>query len=730
MNTNNISGNGIPVPARTEFPQDNIQAVRPTFRYEGQTRTIEEFPVSTREIDGAVIVSSNVDGRTRQEALQSLQHAKHAATLVKEKNESKSVLNVIEISSGIAVTGLSITAGIISAFALPVLIVAGGIAGVAVAADGIRRYCNSSAMIDSASADIQQLQGQQMDWQDPLPGIVEERKQAGRQGFDYVLNKNLKGTVIHPDEVKQFWTESFQQLCQNHSDIDRVYQQNLLGSRAMSYAMGNSFPMPIATPVGYYTTEAINRAVNHFSQWREAYTIALGHRDNALHSINSQKMQIEKQIFDMKEKWMLPAIRTHQMGRENAEHHYRSSLQHYRRERDNAIEDAKRQYAYCVNDPLDTEEVAFKLSLDRALSDTICAINQKYKNHPELRQIKDAYAYDMKMHDFMFLQSKGMVNAYFDNKKRQLRQEADLAEAQIQSQYQAVRSQLKDLLHRVLDPQNQGFVGPRDFSYPPLVQSWRFSDYSSEPSWNHIYGSRPHYRPDFSVNVTMADWNYYWGNHGLGAFETRPVHCWNDITREHLFMPRYPVRPAPARGFFSHPVNVPRFVRNPAPRVVPGTHTSTSFGTTTRREGVPLPVHVPSPVMHPAPRPVHVPPPVVNPAPRVIPGTHTSTSFGTTTHRVERPQPPAPAPRPVHVPPPPPVVNSAPRVIPGTHTSTSFGTTTHRVERPQPPAPAPRPAPVVPVREVRPAQPAPASDVKRTLPGNRTSAALGGVRRR
>lgn len=731
MNSTINPGSASPLPNRLSYPDDDIRVVRPTFKYEGTTRTLEESPLLKREIDGAVVFTSCIDGQTRQAALEAFEAAKAQAALVKEKNESLATRNIIEIGSGVAVTALSIPGAIVAAAALPAIVAglagAAAVAGIALTVDGIRRYCNSSTQVENAEGEIRHLQSSQRDWHDPITGLIEKRRLAGQKGFDFVWKMNLKGSIVHQEEVKHMWVGSFRSLVSNPVDIDSAYRGNLLGESAMDYAYGNS-PIPfIETSAGDYPKVLLNTVVQNYRNWRQAYKMASEQKDAALHSVRSQKIQAENELSALRTKWLLPAIRTHQLGKENAEQHYRNSLRIFQEERDRAIVNARRHYAYVITDPLDGDEVAYKISLDKALDNAIRSIHLNYKNHPEIREIKAAYHYDIRMHDFMFQQSKEMVNAHFDNKVRMLRSAADIAEGQILSQYNAIREQLKDLLYKALHPQSLAPLGRSDFSFAPFNIHTSFDHFVEEPSWRQVYGAHPAYRSDFASHIAMDDWDLFWSDRGIGSFASRPFSRWESMPREQIFVRRYPVRRAPATEVFFRPAPVLPYVRNQAPRVVPGTHTSTGFGGTVRREG-----HIPA---H-APHPVHVPP-VVNDLPRVVPGTgtHTTTAFGGTVRREEPVH--APAPQPVRVPV---VERPVPNVVPGNRAAPDAGFMSHRVRQappapaPQPvrqvpPAPAPRPVREAPARPAQPSQPAPQAPENRTLPGNR-SAANAGTRRR
>lgn len=64
-----------------------------------------------------------------------------------------------------------------------------------------------------------QAKGQYNEWKDPLPQLVEQRKQVGVQGFGYAYQQQLRGKLVTNSEVKDLW----------HADMEKI-KMNFLGA--------------------------------------------------------------------------------------------------------------------------------------------------------------------------------------------------------------------------------------------------------------------------------------------------------------------------------------------------------------------------------------------------------------------------------------------------------------------------------------------------------------------
>jgi hypothetical protein len=632
------------------YQQDQVTAREATHQYQGRAVPVENSATRTvHEIDGAITVVS-VAAKTRQEALNYFKEYKHQAEVEQKRYEKFSLYNIVEIGAGVGIIGAGIGIGVgLSAALLPAIAVVA--LGTLFTADGVYKKTQNDKIVHSVGSDIHRIEGQQKQWRDPLSDLIEKRKQAGLLGFNYVFQNKFKGSLLHFEEVKKLWIDSFQTLLQDHQNIERVYEEDLLGERAVEYAFEGGIVFGESAQV-----------IPKYRQWRDLFKTLKHDKETALQSLYTQKNAIKQSISSMPTRWLLPAERMKMFGLREAERRSDTHLRPYILEKEHAISEAKKRLSYTIADPTDFQAVAYKQQMDQLLTETIQKIKAQYKCHPMVREIKAAYAHEVRVHQFLYDQSRSLVNGYFDNKEQLLKQESQMAEAQIESHYQRGKEQLKGMLHKIC---RNELLDYRDWSVPRLVNEWKFSDYSSEPGWNHIYGSRPLFQSQFASTISQDAWDRFWGNRGIGLFASQPVNAWDSM--EHDCVPcfgNYPVYLAPHRGLFVQAFEVPVFHRtsfssprtNPAPqparpaprpqpaaaraervvpgtkapegpRVVPGTRVSVGYGSTTRRSAAPISQPA-------APRAERVVPGTkASEGPRVVPGTRVSVGYSSTTRR-------------------------------------------------------------------------------------------------
>lgn len=102
-----------------------------------------------------------------------------------------------------------------------------------------------------------QAKGQYEKWEDPIPKLIEQRKQAGKKGFDYVYNKKLKGSLVTRTETQELWREqmeklrtSFQTSMQGLTEVRAqmvrdFFNTGLLSGSKLDYAFSENPPLDL-----------------------------------------------------------------------------------------------------------------------------------------------------------------------------------------------------------------------------------------------------------------------------------------------------------------------------------------------------------------------------------------------------------------------------------------------------------------------------------------------------
>jgi len=413
------------------------------------------------------------------------------------------------------------------------------------------------------------------------------------RGFFYVFNNQYKNSIVHPAEVKELWNEAFRSLLANHSSIDKIYSENLLGDAAMSYAFSND-PLTTVTVQGrVVSAEALQTIKMEYSIWRQNYKKAAAGHTIELNALGAQKSHILHGVNARREQWLQPARRMHRLSLQEADSLYKNSLRPFITEKEHAIRVARQKYSYSIRDPHDQTEVAHKGQLDRLLSDAIARINREFSEHPDIRDIELSYQRDKVMCNFLLEHSEKVVNGFFDNQVRQLNREVDFARSDIDHQYSMIKEKvLSPQLDGIFNKQRERIQNPLNEGVPSFQRRWVISSFTDEPSWNMVYGERPYFDTQFSSNISRNAWDLFWGREGMGYFASRPVNAWNDIFTDHSAFPLrnqwfnlHSSRQQPHVGMFVQGGEVPQYQRsaNDGPRVVPGSRTQTAEASTKRR---------------------------------------------------------------------------------------------------------------------------------------------------
>lgn len=680
--------------SNSAYPQDEIRILKPTHKFMGQiTQTTTQpatpnsNPTTIRIVDDAVMVAS-IDDKTRQIAKDHFSSLTQTASLEQNNKHTN-----VKYGNAKTIFGIVLSAGgtlALATLTLPLLIPSAAIAcGIASTVLGIRQVAKNESAIHHIQEDINVLNQRNNEWNDPIESVIYQRQHAGCEGFQYVLDQNLKNKSIHPEEVRALWLRDFHTLLTKHLPANQIFTENLMGKRALEYSF-DGCPLPdLEVGNQKLSSSLLNMIASRYQECHQAYNHFTTDINRQTNDLNTQHSSLLSQISSLRTQWTLPALRMYNFGLEEAEHLCNSSLATYASQRDFAISECKRAYHYEVNDPCNTDEMAYKAQLDSLCRDAITEISREYEiNRCSIQQ---AYERDRQMCSFLFNQSKLVVDAFFDNRIRQLDSEVGQAKQMINQQLQNGFQHFDNLLDRILHPINEVSLQQQLICTPPVTKNWRLSNLALEPSWHDVYGQIPSFQSSFSSNISENSWNLFWGNNGLGRYARCPTNTWDrvDTTRSSF--------PFQQQWFNLHSVQQPRPRMYCRPVVVP----QPSFQTCRPPAGRPVrpeparPIRPIRPIRQERPepaRPVRPTPRQECPAPR--PPTPEVRDRDTRGHVPvgnngnRQPQCPAPKPEPVR-----------PQTSRTDTPSRAFAPTERRpdnVVNPQPQCPAPRPEPVRP----------------------------------
>jgi hypothetical protein len=534
---------------RNQYPADIVYVKNPSFNLRGELTDSASISLNhkiklIRKIDNAVIVES-VDEKTRQSAIKYFLDLKNNAIASKGLVKTEYYKDI-----GISLFGV---AAIIGGFFIPASIPAIAVctSGLGLTILGISKGIKDNNLLDEIESDIKTMKDQSDEWKDPVIDVIEHRKKAGMEGFQYVYKNNLKNKVIHSEEVQQLWQQNFMDLLSGKQSIQQISDENVLGHQSVEYAW-NYHELPSMHINGRYFSELeFKSLVSQFNICRtnfQKFSSSINHEFNAL---QREKNAIKQEINTMRTRWLLPAEYSYNQSKQTALSLYQRALIPFIHEKEAAINKVKQAYDYQVKNEYDFEEIAYEKKLESLCKEEIQAINKQYDSHPAIISIHQAYERDIRMCDFMFNQSQLVVNTYFDQRIRNLNDAYNRAKTKIEEQKTAGHIRFKYLM-------DQALANPRFFlstdAMPTVHQNWSLPNLNSAPSWGEVYGQAPTFQQYFINSVSELAWNHFWGSNGLGRFASMPASSWNNLNPEKFSTP-----------FTNHCFNLNGMCHNPQP---------------------------------------------------------------------------------------------------------------------------------------------------------------------
>lgn len=590
------------------YPQDMVKAIRPTHKYGGQITQSSSKPpssecstTSVRIIDDAVAFES-VDDKTRQAALDFFTSSEQRVSHEKEIHESQMCRGITKAVCGLGI-GVSAGYGLLASSLLPLPVAGPVIAGgVALAILGIRQMTHTQHVIDEIQEDLSSLKQEQDQWYDQIDEIIKHRQRAGREGFEYVFTSDLKNTSIHPEEVRALWQRDFTKLLSNHSPIDTVFSDDLLGIERLEYAWEGR-PLPELEIAGKKLSPSLLIAMTtRYQECSIAYQNFKQTIMNERAAVNTTRAALLDAISAMRSRWILPALQLYQNGLKEADLLYKNSSEALTREKDLAIDEYKKAFHYVVKNPADSEETAYKSRLDSLCRDAIDAVQGEYSSN--FGTITQAHERDRRMCGFLYDQAELVVDHFFDQRVRQLDSEVAQAQNQIEQQLMSGNAHFTKLLEKILHPASERSLIQQSITSPRVLRNWTLSNQGLEPTWNEVYGRLPRFQSTFADDVSEAVWNLFWGNNGMGRYAFSPISSWEQLgldrsafsSQQSWFSLHH--TPQPTKRMFFRPVVVPpppssstTWTQTKPPPVKEeraiqdktGTHISIGHGTTKRR---------------------------------------------------------------------------------------------------------------------------------------------------
>lgn len=637
-----------------QYPKDEVQLLQPTYQYLGEIKDLQskQFNSNNRIVDGAIIIKS-VDSRTRQTALEYF--TSHASLASKERQARAS-----ERAKGISATILGASFLAASPF-LPILgvaLLAGG-AGLATGAAGINLWHRSKQALTGLNSNMNVLQNEREQWNDPADIIIKQRRRVGLEGFQYVFNNDLKNTIVHPEEVRDLWIRDVNKIFKNPIDPVQIFNNDIFGKARFEYAcpLDRHF-LPAHIGERTLSLEDLTQTANLYQKSHEAFQTFEKAIASEFTAIKNRRTEMANEISSLRTQWLIPAEKMHQLGSLEIENLHKSELNALAEQRDLEIASIRRDFHYVVRDPANLEEVNYKSHLDTLCRNAIEAARQSFQTHPVVISIQRAYEKDRRMNTLLYNQSKLVVDNFFDQRLRQLDKEVAMAKQKVEQQRLNGHQHFANILDRIFHPQNGATLDNLSISSPPIARQWSIENSSTQPSWHDVYSQRPSFHASFANDLSETEWNRFWGIQGLGRFSSQPVHLWNTLFTDRSHFPLqsdwFNLRRCSQRS------QRPTFCR---PVVVP-----------------PPPFHREAPHARPPVRPDLRRPPLERDRPMPQSNeNHVPVGIGRTEHS-DRPRPPVVQERPA------PPSN-------GGRVQVGFGTTERRPDRPTVPVAQERPAP-------------------------------------
>lgn len=637
-----------------QYPKDQVQLLKPTYQYLGEIKDLQskQFGLYKCTIDGAIIIKS-VDSDTRQAALK---YFNSQATLASKEQQVRASGRTKGITATLLGGGCLAAAPFIPL--LGVAILTGGM-GVAAAATGIDLWRRSQQALSGLNINMNALQTEREQWNDPAESIIKQRRRVGQEGFQYVFNNNLKNTIVHPDEVSDLWIRDVNKMMKDPIDPVKIFNNNILGKARFEYAypLDHQF-LPAHIGERTLSLEELTKTANLYQESHQAFQTFEKEIANEFSAIKSRRAELVNEISLLRTQWLIPAERMHQLGSLEIENLYKSELNALAEQRDLEIAGRRRDYHYIVRNPANLEEVNYKSHLDALYRNTMEGARQGFQTHPAVVSIQRAYEKDRRMNALLYTQSKLVVDNFFDQRLRQLDKEVALAKQKVEQQRLNGHQHFTNLLDRIFHPQNGATLDNLSISSPPIARQWSISNSSVQLTWHDVYSQLPSFHSSFANDISENAWNRFWGIQGLGRFSSQPVHSWNTLFTDRSHFPLQSdwfnlkrCSQQPQRPTFCRPVVVP-----------------------------PPPFNREAPHARPPVRPDLRRPPLERERP--VPqnnGNHVPVGFGRTEQN-DRPRPPIEQERP------------APQNN-GGHVQVGFGTTEGRPDRPIAPVAQERPAP-------------------------------------
>lgn len=413
-----------------DFPQDKAVAMKHTCEFNGKViQTEDAEKVSICWIDGSVEVTS-VSSALRQPNLK----------FWEDKKVNALVFAGIQTALTVGGAGLMVGASVATAGAIPM-----AVAGVALVVTGLSLAVLGLVRANQASKQIKA-------WQDPTAKFSQMRQQIGIQDFLYIIDNGLKGTLVHPEEVKQQWikwADSFFSQYTNAPSVNHIkqfFELNPFGA-TYCYAWGDTHSLP-------KTIEHIEVLNSTFCQAKRKYKTLRNSADKQRKDIHNRK----KELLDNNEKNRQAALKPAQMLRDyyynQAESTFKEAVKVHQAELTIKINKIK-------NDPKKVQE-AQKLIADA---------NNDFKKHPAVVKAQADLTESRTLYTALYQLAIMPIKSIFDSKNAEI------------NQWSA--SQIK----RITTEENQGIIG--------------FSNIVSEISKSYLEGKTCDYSP-YQSNQTVA----------------------------------------------------------------------------------------------------------------------------------------------------------------------------------------------------------------------------------
>lgn len=177
---------------RSQFPQDMVVANQGRSEFDGDDRWCQDAIEKQACIDSVVQVSTVCD--EVREAERSFWKG--------QKNKSMNVFSVTLIG-GVAAAVAAIVATSVFPPILGVVVLTSIVSFKLFGISFFSFYRHTQA------------KNQYKEWKDPLPRLVEQRKQVGMQGFGYVYREKLRGKLVTNLEAEDLWHEDMKEIKMN-----------------------------------------------------------------------------------------------------------------------------------------------------------------------------------------------------------------------------------------------------------------------------------------------------------------------------------------------------------------------------------------------------------------------------------------------------------------------------------------------------------------------------------